>query len=267
MNGAWISGAALLLACSGCATVAPRELVDARVAVREANASEASVLSPLELEQARTALERAERTYSRGTDQATVRDLSYIARRKAELAVVKTDLALALEPNELRVPSRSERPEQKSDAAAVGLDRSDDDAATWSMQTLGRLGSRAVVTRDERGVVVTMPGYSLFDAGAYTLRTQGELTLDLLAGALVDDADSRVLVLSYADSSSGSEFDLSLARDRAETIRAFLNEHGVANRRVLACARKAASGSNEAWASDHRVEVVVKPSRMALSCE
>ncbi len=258
---------AVLLTCSACAATAPRELVDARVAMREANQSEASILSPLELEQARTALDRAERTHTRGNDPATVRDLSYIARRKAELAMVKSELALAMEPHSLPLPSREERPDQKSDAPAARTDRSDDDAATWSMQTLGRLGSRGVVSRDARGVVVTIAGYSLFDAADYTLRTQGELTLDLLAGALVDDADSRVIVMSYVDQGEGSDFEKRLARDRAETIRAFLTEHGVPNRRILACAGKATGDAPEGWASDRRVEVIVKPSSATLSCE
>ena len=264
-HGGMLVGA--LLVCSACAATAPRELVDARVALREANESEASVLSPLELEQARTALERAERTHTRGNDPATVRDLSYIARRKAELAMVKSELAVALEPHELPLPGREDRPEQKTDSSSARLDRSDEDAATWSMQTLGRLGSRAVVSRDERGVVVTIAGYSLFDAADYTLRTQGELTLDLLAGALVDDADSRVIITSYADRADGSEFETRLARDRAETIRAFLNDHGVPNRRVLACAGRPTGSGVEGWASDRRVEIVVKPARATLSCE
>ena len=73
----------------GCAHEAGKELQDARVAYNQAQQSPARDLAPDKLYEAKQALERAEKVnLEQSGDSAKERDLSYIAHRKADLAVV-----------------------------------------------------------------------------------------------------------------------------------------------------------------------------------
>jgi len=77
-------GALLLSACG--AAVAPKELLSARDAYAAAEGSSAKTLAPVQLEEAKQALAEADQAFSEGEDEQRIRDLAYIAGRKAEIA-------------------------------------------------------------------------------------------------------------------------------------------------------------------------------------
>lgn len=84
------------LALGACASNQPsRELIDARIAYRQAAKSNAAKFSPAELHTARTALERAERESADEADSPAARDLSYIAMRRAQRAEALGNAAAA----------------------------------------------------------------------------------------------------------------------------------------------------------------------------
>ena len=68
------------------ASVAPKELVDARAAYKTAQAGPARQLAPASLDDARQALEKAERSFESSDDSPETRDLSYVAIRRAQIA-------------------------------------------------------------------------------------------------------------------------------------------------------------------------------------
>lgn len=78
---------ALALGAAACGTtLAPRELLDARDAYKRAEQSPAAQLAPAELDTAKQALQKAEASFrDDGDDESTIH-LSYLARRKAEIA-------------------------------------------------------------------------------------------------------------------------------------------------------------------------------------
>ena len=73
---------------TGCASVAPNELVNARSAYRQASEGPAEQLAPAELHKAHEALAVAEQSFIDEPDSHTTKDLAYVAQRKSEQAGV-----------------------------------------------------------------------------------------------------------------------------------------------------------------------------------
>jgi outer membrane protein OmpA-like peptidoglycan-associated protein len=77
---------ALVAFYAGCASVAPKELVNARSAYQLASLGPASQLAPADLHKAKLALNQAEESFKNESDSYKTKDLAYAAQRKAELA-------------------------------------------------------------------------------------------------------------------------------------------------------------------------------------
>jgi outer membrane protein OmpA-like peptidoglycan-associated protein len=71
---------------TGCATVAPNELVNARSAYQHASEGPAQQLVPAELHKAHEALVLAEQSFRKDPDSQKTKDLAYVAQRKSEQA-------------------------------------------------------------------------------------------------------------------------------------------------------------------------------------
>ncbi|MDD2853424.1 MAG: OmpA family protein [Desulfuromonadaceae bacterium] len=77
---------ALASAFTGCATVAPPELVNARSAYQQASMGPAQQLAPAELHKAHEALGLAEDSFKKDADSYKTKDLAYVAQRKSQQA-------------------------------------------------------------------------------------------------------------------------------------------------------------------------------------
>lgn len=83
-----LGGLVLCIAVSGCgSSLAPKELQSARDAYKKAEASSAPRLAPVQLDEAKQALARAEGAFKEGEEDLDVKSLSHVALRKAEVAV------------------------------------------------------------------------------------------------------------------------------------------------------------------------------------
>ncbi|KUG23407.1 outer membrane protein a precursor [hydrocarbon metagenome] len=71
---------------TGCATMAPNELVNARSAYQNASEGPAAQLAPAELHKAHEALVLAEESFQKDSDSYKTKDLAYAAQRKSEKA-------------------------------------------------------------------------------------------------------------------------------------------------------------------------------------
>ena len=71
---------------AGCATVTPKELVNARSAYQNASVGPAAQLAPAELHKANEALIKAEQSFQKDPESAQTKDLAYVAQRKSEQA-------------------------------------------------------------------------------------------------------------------------------------------------------------------------------------
>lgn len=76
----------LAAAFTGCATVAPPELVNARSAYQQASEGPAQQLAPAELHKAHEALALAEQSFQKEADSYKTKDLAYVAQRKSQQA-------------------------------------------------------------------------------------------------------------------------------------------------------------------------------------
>ena len=71
---------------AGCATMPPKELINARSAYRLASEGPAEQLAPAELHKAHEALVLAEQSFLKEPDSYKTKDLAYVAQRKSEQA-------------------------------------------------------------------------------------------------------------------------------------------------------------------------------------
>ena len=87
----------MLIACTlfvvSCAAKIPPELSNARQAYLQASAGPAAQLAPVELHNAKDALNRAEASFKKDPTSSQTKDLAYVAERKAELAMVLASTA------------------------------------------------------------------------------------------------------------------------------------------------------------------------------
>jgi outer membrane protein OmpA-like peptidoglycan-associated protein len=73
---------------AGCGSaVAPQELHTARDAYKKAETSAAPQLAPVQLDEAKQSLTKAEESFKNGEKDEDVKDLSYVAEKKAEVAL------------------------------------------------------------------------------------------------------------------------------------------------------------------------------------
>ena len=77
----------IIIACAGlffsCASIPPKELINARQAYQQASKGQAAQLVPAELHKAQVALASAEKSFKNDPKSFRTRDLAYVADRKA----------------------------------------------------------------------------------------------------------------------------------------------------------------------------------------
>src|SRR5688572_29361042 len=106
---------ALLTGLAACATTQPpKELVNAREAFAESKRSAAADYDPAALHEAKVALDRAEKLYKEDGDEPRMRDVAYIAMRRAERAKVEGETA---QLNARAQDAKTKAAEQQADAA------------------------------------------------------------------------------------------------------------------------------------------------------
>jgi outer membrane protein OmpA-like peptidoglycan-associated protein len=268
---------ALLLTAAGCAHTPPQELVQARDTYDRAANGVAKEQVPAQLHAAHNALETAERSFSEHGDGEHTRDLSYIAMRKAQLAVVEG----RTRANQMKLEELQSTHQQQQVAALENLrdehasqqqqlEQSQtalEEARRRAEQATADLQRIANVKQDSRGTVITLSGQVLFRTDKAELLPGAEAKLDEVARALTQqDRNARIVVEGHTDSRGGEAYNLDLSTQRAETVRDYLSAHGVAVDRIEAkgLGESQPVGNNstaEGRANNRRVEIVVEPTQ------
>jgi outer membrane protein OmpA-like peptidoglycan-associated protein len=263
--------ASMLVAACG-TTMPPRELLDARAAYEKAKASEATQLKPESLHEAKVALDQAELAYQDDATSDRTRDLSYVAERKAELAVtlagqaaaqaqkdqaskeVMTNLQLA--KGELTTTRQQLETEHKARL----------DAEKRAREAMDKLSVAAAlaVKEESRGTVITLPGSVLFGSGKWDLLPGAQEKLDHVAEALKNQADHRMIVEGHTDSQGNESSNMDLSQKRAQSVRDYLVSKGVPKDIISATglgqSRPVADNKTaEGRANNRRVEIIVQP--------
>jgi outer membrane protein OmpA-like peptidoglycan-associated protein len=270
----------LPLACLGaallaCAHSTPPELVSARDSYDQAASGPAQQYTPAELHIAKKELVRAERLYKDRGDVVEVRDQSYIARRKAELATTLARIELLR--RDLTSAGQQARQQQQQQAAATRAELQTTQAALMterqrreeaeqrSKALSSDLARLASVKEDPRGTVITLSGSVLFASNKYMLLPAARERLNQVAQALLSgDPKTQFVVEGHTDSRGKAEVNQVLSQNRADAVRDYLIERGVPAERITAeghgadnpvADNKTADGR----ANNRRVEIVVKP--------
>ncbi len=268
--------------CACAATLPPKARLDARAAYSEANSGSTRTLNPADVHEAKLQLDVAEAAFAKDAESQDVKDQSYLALRKSELAVViantrrlsamSDDVVAAMHADERKaLAGTAAELEQTQDALAakdVALDaeaarrKLAEERAANAAAALARIGS---VKNEARGMVITLSGEVLFQSGKSELLPAAQAKLAEVATALTqENPTSNIVVEGHTDSQGSPDFNLALSRRRAEAVAAYLVTSGVAKDRIasqgIGEARPIADNqSPEGRANNRRVELIVTP--------
>lgn len=139
-----------------------------------------------------------------------------------------------------------------------------DKQAAELQRDIGGNGVSVVNTGNQ--LIVTMPQDVLFATDSAAVRPDLQQDLYTLAGSLNRYPDTTVQVLGHTDNTGSAEYNLSLSRQRANSVASILIGAGVPSYRVVAVGRGedqpiASNLTPEGRAQNRRVEFVITPNR------
>jgi outer membrane protein OmpA-like peptidoglycan-associated protein len=280
-------GIATLAGCAS-APVPPRELIEARATFGRASAGAAGRLALVDLHNAQSDLERAERSFDAEPASDETRDLSYVALRRAQTVEARGDM---LQADQLRETAQREgavrtgqqlvqtqtalqssqqqlqtsRQETTQTAAQLGVERQRRESAErQTAAALESLRNVAAVREEQRGTVITLSGEVLFATGQSTLLPIAQQRLDQVARALIDQGARHLTVEGHTDARGSPASNQALSLARAQAVRSYLIGRGIAQALVEASGLgptrpMAPNDTAEGRANNRRVEIVVAP--------
>ncbi|MBF0302570.1 MAG: OmpA family protein [Desulfamplus sp.] len=257
-----------LLIINGCASgpIKNTALERAREAYQNASITpEVASNAPVALYDAKQALDKAERA-ARARDRAETEHLSYLAERKAELAVLlseskKSETAiseLSVSKDKILLKAR----EQESDAARAAAEQKAREAEQKAREAelakqhseemmraaeKSRLEAEAALAQKlqlekelaelhaemtDRGAVVTL-GNILFEVNKSRLLQGGLLITDKLANFLKKYPKRKMLIEGHTDSRGSDSYNLGLSNQRAIAVFSALMERGIDSERMI----------------------------------
>lgn len=270
------------------ATMPPPELLDARKAYDHASHSMAAQLAPAQLDTAKQALDKAEKSFEdEGADPPTA-DLAYIAQRKAEIAEAAASKAAAerdaeiadkqfkeaqidgldktkAELNKERQASEKTKAELEAERKELGAEKvARAEAERKAAAAMASLAEVAKVKEEARGMVITLSGSVLFATGKYELLPIARDKLDEVAKAVSDQGYKSILVEGHTDSKGKASDNETLSLKRAESVRTYLVSRGIPSDKIrasgLGSQRPVADNATpDGRANNRRVELVVEP--------
>src|SRR6266436_6674753 len=154
------------------------------------------------------------------------------AKRQAELTAAKeAQMKAEAEAAAVKAKAEADAVKAKEEAARAEAERSRKAAAELRAQLLDQF-NRVLETRDTpRGLVVNM-GDVLFDFGKYNLRSEAREKLAKLTGIVLAHPGLKLAVEGHTDSVGGDEANQKLSEQRADAVRKYLVEEGLADASV-----------------------------------
>jgi len=275
------------VACAG-QTPPPQELVNARAELVRAHSAATAQLDPTDVHVADLALQRAERAFDDEPTSGKAIDLAVVAQLDA-LAAETTASALEADQRRADVEKQIQQAQARRLASAQGnlaqaraqLDQTQQQLDSQRQETDAERARRldaesklrdardtlariAQVKDDERGMIVTFQGESLFRTGQATLLPAAMVKLDQVAETL-KTAERRIQVVGHTDSVGGvGQYNQNLSEKRALAVRDYLVAKGIPADLVSAEGKGATqpvadNTSIEGRAANRRVEIIVQP--------
>jgi len=156
------------------------------------------------------------------------------AKRQAELAAAKqAQMKAEADAAAAKAKAEEDALKAKEEAARAEAERTRQAAAALRTQLLEQF-NRILETRDTpRGLVVNM-GDVLFDFGKYDLRPEAREKLAKLSGIILAHASLNLVIEGHTDNVGSDEVNQKLSEQRAESVRSYLIEQGLAQPNVKA---------------------------------
>jgi outer membrane protein OmpA-like peptidoglycan-associated protein len=117
-------------------------------------------------------------------------------------------------------------------------------------------------TRTERGLLVSLSGDVSFDVGSAELRANALPMLDAIATFLQNNPERNLMIEGHTDSTGSEEGNLTLSQNRAEAVRTYFTENGIAAERIEtqgygAASPVASNDTSEGRRQNRRVEILL----------
>lgn len=269
---------ALGLVIGGCASTAPRELVDARSAYQQAANNPNSRLAQTDLYEARQALDVAEKKFKDDGDEVETRDYAYVAQRKAIVADVRANTMRNVEAKKVAERDLQKWKDQSAVAMRDQLEATKSALGAAQQQTEAERRARAEADaraqqalaqiaglkaqQSERGLVLTLSGSVLFETAKSTLIASAQTRLNDVAKALKEDK-RNITIVGHTDSQGADDMNQRLSQSRADAVRNYLVKQGVPSDRIKAegmgeTQPVADNGTPEGRANNRRVEIILE---------
>lgn len=258
--GALLVGATFLV-LAACSTTPTRveELEQARATVQQVEATPgAGEAAAQEVEQAHSALRRADELAARRASTQDIEHAAYLANRHAQIALQQIATA---QSKDIVAKGETERERALLEVRAK-QSAARAETATRQMQELQRQLADMHAKQTERGLVLTL-GDVLFDTGQATLKAGAQSTLERLASFLKESPDSSVIIEGHTDSVGSDDYNMQLSQRRADAVRTALLERNVESQRIQAIGKgkgePVATNSTAAGRQQNRrVEIVIQ---------
>jgi outer membrane protein OmpA-like peptidoglycan-associated protein len=268
-----LASAAIVL---GCATVAPKELVDAREGYDRASHGNAADAAPAEVHVAHKALTKAERSFDENGDTYRTRDLAYVAHRKAQLAEATAAIASQQGKQARADDDYSDAQGEIVDETRKALSDSEERGARTEVELAAEKKARAdadrrasdalaklaAVRSDDRGMIITLSGSVLFASNKSTLLPAARSRLEQVADVLLEEPDRDLRIEGHTDSKGSDDYNRRLSQQRADAVRSALVGRGYPSEHIQTEGMGETqpvgdNTSSEGRANNRRVEIVV----------
>lgn len=128
---------------------------------------------------------------------------------------------------------------------------------------MNRLSEIAKIDTSAKETIITLGGEVVFQTGESTLRPSAREKLNQVADVLLENKGKSIQVVGHTDSQGKREFNQKLSEDRANTVRTYLIERGVAADRITALGKgqdsPVASNDNATGRTENRrVEIIIQ---------
>lgn len=268
-----LSAAAIVAA--SCASSKPStHLENARSAYGSAENSQANQLVPVKVHEAKQALDEAERAHAEDAQSYEEKSLSYVAYRRAELAMsasreaqARNSITGADAMYEAKQGDLLNKANQKVETSEEQLQRERQaklQAQQRARDALASLHELAKVKEEAQRTIITLDGSVLFETNKSVLLSLAQDKLRTVAQSLKDmDSDAKIVVVGHTDSRGSESNNLELSRARAQAVSTFLGSNGVEPQRISSEGRGeaqpiASNDSPEGRANNRRVEIIVQ---------